>query len=142
VRTPAEFRGTLELLGYTPERERAAPGEEIGIRYFWKVKRDPGEKRAIGVFVHVEGRERRRFQSDHPLLEGEEAVWPLAGDDIVVRETRIRIPRDAAPGTYRMLLGVYDLDTGKRWRVSAGGTAGQRERVPLGTLQVEAAEAR
>jgi hypothetical protein len=142
VRTPAQFRGTLELIGYTLDRERVAPGQDVRIRYFWKVKRDPGEKSAIGVFVHfvhAEGRE-RGFQGDHRLLEEEEyGGHPFREGDLVIRDAWIRVPEDAVPGPYRMLLGVYDLQTGLRWTVSAGETAAHRDRVPLGVLQVEAA---
>jgi hypothetical protein len=136
VRAPAEFRGALELLGYTPHRERARPGEDVTVRYFWRVKRDPGELRGIAVFVHVEGHE-RRFQGDYRFVEREdEGRGRLSEGDVVIREARIRVPEGTPPGTYRMLLGVYDLSTGKRWSVTAGDA--RHDRVSLGPLEVAA----
>ena len=144
VRTPAAFQGTLQLLGYTLDRERAAPGQDVRVRYFWKMKRDPGDGRSIGVFVHlVQMQDRkRRFHEYHRLLEkegAEDGGHPLREGDLIIREAWIRVPGDAAPGAYRMLLGVYDLKTGQGWAAAVGETAARRDRVPLGVLHVEAA---
>ena len=144
VRTSAEFQGTLQLLGYTLDRERVAPGQDVRIRYFWKVKRDPGDGRLIGVFVHLVQRQdrKRRFHGEHRLLEKEAADdggHPLREGDLVIREAWIRVPGDATPGAYRMLLSVHDLQTGQRWSAVVGETAARRDRVPLGVLHVEEA---
>ena len=142
VKTSAEFQGTLQFLGYTMDSEHAKQGQDVKVRYFWKVKRDPGQKQAIGVFVHAEGKQ-GRFQGDHDFLASHQAeIWPTLEDEVLVQDESIKIPRDAAPGTYELLLGVYDLSTGERWKVSASGAAARRERVPVGVLHVEASEAR
>jgi hypothetical protein len=138
----AEFDGTLQLLGYTPEGTHARPGQDFRVRYFWKVKRDPGRKETIGVFSHLESGQ-ARFQGDHRFLSGHaKGVWPTLEDEIFSEDAWIGVPADAAPGTYRILLGVYDLPTGRRWKVSASEAPAHRERVPIGVLQVEAAGAR
>ena len=145
VRTPAAFQGTLQLLGYTLDRERAAPGQDVRVRYFWKMKRDPGDGRSIGVFVHlVQMQDRkRRFHEYHRLLEkegAEDGGHPLREGDLIIREAWIRVPGDAAPGAYRMLLGVRDeRETGQGWAAAVGETAAHGDRVPLGVLHVEAA---
>jgi hypothetical protein len=142
VKTPAEFRGTLQFLGYTLDSAQARPGHDVGVRYFWRVKRDPGPKETIGVFVHVESAG-RRFQGDHRFLGSlGEDVWPVRAGAIVSEDAWIRIPAEAPPGAYRILLGVYDVSTGARWKVTASGAVAHRERVPVGVLQVGAAEAR
>jgi hypothetical protein len=142
VRVSAEFDGTLQLLGYTPEGTHARPGQDFRVRYFWKVKRDPGRKETIGVFSHLESGQ-ARFQGDHRFLSGHaKGVWPTLEDEIFSEDAWIGVPADAAPGTYRILLGVYDLPTGRRWKVSASEAPAHRERVPIGVLQVEAAGAR
>jgi F5/8 type C domain len=141
VKTTVEFRGTLELLGYTPSPEPARPGRDVGVRYFWKVKRDPGPRQAIGVLVHLQSAS-GRFRSDFPLLSRHEGpIWPPAlEDEILVQDERITVPAHATPGTYQILVGVYDLGTGKRWKVSAGASGGHRDRVPVGVLRVERSE--
>jgi hypothetical protein len=142
VKVSAEFAGTLQLLGYTPEAERARPGQDVRVRYFWKVKRDPGRKAAIGVLSHFESGA-VRFQGDHRFLSGhEKGIWPVLEDEVFSEEAWISVPADAAPGMYRILLGVYDLPTGKRWKVSASEAPAHRDRVPVGVLQVEAAGVR
>jgi hypothetical protein len=142
VKVPAEFEGTLQFLGYTPDRTRVRPGQDVRVRYFWKVRRDPGRTRAIGVFVHLESGH-ASFQGDHQFLSGhEKGIWPALEDEIFSQEESITVPADAPPGTYRILLGVYDLQTGRRWRVSASEAAAHRQRVPVGVLQVEAVGAR
>jgi hypothetical protein len=142
VKTSAEFQETLEFLGYTMSSEHAKQGQDVKVRYFWKVKRDPGQKQAIGVFVHAQGKQ-GRFQGDHRFLASHQAeIWPALEDEVLVQDEWITIPRDAAPGTYELLLGVYDLSTGERWKVSASEAAARRERLPIGVLHVEASEAR
>jgi hypothetical protein len=41
-----------------------------------------------------------------------------------------------------MLVGVQDLGTGKRWKVSASERAPRRDLVPVGVLRVAPSEAR
>ena len=137
VKASAEFRGTLELLGYTLGDAPAQPGREVNIRYFWKVKRDPGPDHTVGVFVHVENAD-GMFQSDFPFLNlHEEAGWPPLEDEVFIQDGQIKIPLSAAPGKYRIVLGVQDLRTGRRWNVSSGEHPTRRGRVPIGVLQVE-----
>jgi hypothetical protein len=136
VKASAAFDDTLELLGYTASHDTASPGQEIKVRYFWKIKRDPGPPRRIGVIVHVRDRN-ERIVGDHPFPAGpEESTWPVLEDEVVVRDHVIRVPGNAAPGTYRMMVGVQDLDTGKRWNVSASERPARRDLVPVGTLRV------
>jgi hypothetical protein len=142
VKASAAFDDTLELLGYTMSSDTASPGQDVKVRYFWKVKRDPGSKPRIGVIVHVRHRN-GGFIGDHPFLEGhEQDIWPVLEDEVFVQDHLIRVPKDAAPGTYRMLVGVQDLGTGKRWKVSASERAPRRDLVPVGVLRVAPSEAR
>jgi len=141
VKTNAEFRHTLQLLGYTLSDEHPTAGQAIKVRYFWKVKRDPGPQGRIGIFVHVDNGD-RRFQGDHHFMHASgQPIWPVLDDEVLVQDEWIRVPKDAAAGAYQMFLGVYDLPTGKRWTVSAGASAAHNDRVLIGTLQVEAGEA-
>jgi hypothetical protein len=142
VKVRAEFDQTLQLLGYTLDGEPARPGQRVRVRYFWRVRRDPGRKEAIGVFVHVENRD-GRFHGDHHFLDRhEQGVWPTLEDEVFSQDAWISVPPEAAPGTYRIWLGVYDLKTGRRWKVSAAEAAAERDRVPVGVLRVGAIEGR
>jgi hypothetical protein len=137
MKTRVEFRHTLELLGYTLSDDHVQPGREIKVRYFWKVKRDPGQRDRIGVFVHVDNGD-RRFQGDHHFMDRRgEDIWPVLDDEVLLQDEGIRVPKDAAPGAYRILLGLYDLVTGERWQVSASESAAHRGSVLIGTLHVE-----
>jgi hypothetical protein len=132
----------LQFLGYSPDAPRARPGDDVRLRFFWKVKRDPGRKDTIGVFVHLESRH-ARFQADHHFLSGHaKGVWPVLEGEVFSQDAWISVPAGAAPGPHRILVGVYDLPTGRRWKVSASDAAAQRERVPIGTLEIEAAQTR
>jgi hypothetical protein len=135
VKTSAEFGGALQLLGYTLASEHAEPGQAVRVRYFWKVKRDLGHQ-SIGVFVHVQSKD-GRFREDHRFLGSyERNVWPVLEGEILSEDAWIRIPENAAPGTYRILLGVNDLSTGKRWKVSANDVPARLGRVLIGVLHV------
>ena len=89
------------------------------------------------MFVHVENAG-GMFQSDFTFLNlHEEAGWPPLEDEVFIQDEQIKIPLSAAPGKYRILLGVQDLRTGRRWKVSSGQHPTRRGRVPIGVLQVE-----
>jgi hypothetical protein len=142
VKMSAEFEDTLGFLGYTMESAQAQPGQDVKVRLFWKVKRDPGRKETIGVFVHVENRD-GKFQGDHRFLDGQDnGLWPVPEDEIFCQDAWIRVPAHATPGTYRILLGVFDVSTGRRWRVSASDATVHHDRVPVAVLHVEASAAR
>ena len=142
VKTALEFQDTLELRGYTLGPEPARPGRDVKIRFFWKVKRDPGPPGAIGVFVHVRNAT-GRFQGDfHFLPRRGGPIWPTLEDEIFTQDELIRVPAHASPGTYKVRLGVYDSTTGDRWKVTAGEGASRRGGAPVGVLRVEPNEAR
>src|SRR5262249_14239864 len=137
VKTAVEFRRTLELLGYTLSSEPARPGPGVKVRFFWKVKRDPGPRGAIAVLVQLQSAA-GRFQGDVPFLPKHEGpIWPALEDEIFVQDESITLPAQVAPGTYQILLAVYDRATGERWTVSASETAAHSNRVPVGALWVE-----
>ena len=50
----------------------------------------------------------------HFLGRGGMGIWPVVADEVVGQDASIGIPADATPGTYRILMGVYDLSTGTR----------------------------
>jgi hypothetical protein len=142
VKTSVEFQKTLEFRGYTLSSASAQPGGEVGIRYFWKVKGDPGPRHAITVFVHIESAE-GRFQGDYQLLGGHERpLWPVLEHEIVIQDEWIRVPAHTVPGVYQILLGVYDRATGRKWPVSASESVEDRGRALVGVLRVEPKEGR
>jgi hypothetical protein len=142
ARASATFEGTLEFLGHTTSLDTASPGQDVRVRYFWKVKRDPGRERRIGIIVHFQ-RHGAGFLGDHVFLEGsEQGRWPSLEDEVFVQDGWIRVPREAAPGRYRMLVGVQDLDTGRRWTVSASRRSPREDLAPVGALHVAPGEAR
>ena len=142
VKTALEFQDTLELRGYTLGPEPARPGRDVKIRFFWKVKRDPGPPGAIGVFVHVRNAAGRFQGNFHFLPRRGRPIWPTLEDEIFTQDELIRVPAHASPGTYKVRLGVYDFTTGDRWKVTAGEGASRRGGAPVGVLRVEPNEAR
>jgi len=118
--------GILELLKSQITRPAVAPGAEAELLTFWRVTgRVPAP---TAIFVHVvESDGKLRAQWDG-FDFGESQLEP--GDQLVERH-RFVIPADTAPGTYRVVVGVYNPATMRRFTLPNGD-----DDLLLGTVSV------
>ncbi len=109
-----QFGESITLLGYTLPQQAFAPGERVPLTLFWQANEPVGERYA--ATVQLVG-----FESGDKIgqLDGEPACgqaptsgW-LAGDT-VADVYSISLAADAAPGRYRVLVALYERDTGTR----------------------------
>ncbi|MFN3704646.1 MAG: hypothetical protein ACK4WM_01440 [Thermoflexales bacterium] len=118
VRTNTRFEsnGEVRLLGYSLPTELSA-GETATLHLFWQL--DATKPLAVPrkVFVHVtdqlEDRERIVNQDGHPANWALPTTCWLPGQIIHDPHT-FTISESAAPGTYYVLIGLYDELTGER----------------------------
>jgi hypothetical protein len=112
LEAPVSFDGRIELLGYRLERASVSPGEDVSLTLAWQVS---GELRPpIASFVHLIDAE------GQPIAQRDgwgSAISGLEVGDVIVQHVRIPVPPDAAPGRYRLQLGIYSRDTLARWPV-------------------------
>jgi hypothetical protein len=130
----ATFGGGLGLLGYDAPPSPAAPGDQVTLRLYWRL-RQPLD-RNVSVFVHL--------VDEHDVIVAQRDMHPGQGS-IATREAEpgyawsdrytLRIPRAAlAPARLRWVAGVYDAATGERLPAAPGGD----ETARFGALELSA----
>lgn len=115
VEHPHELQVNLEnkvkLLGYNLDKSKYHPGDILDLTLYWLCLSDMDQD--YKVFVHLTNEEETE-------LIGQSDRWPAYNfspttrwevGEIVVDRHEIPIPRDAASGSYHLLMGMYLLET-------------------------------
>jgi 4-amino-4-deoxy-L-arabinose transferase-like glycosyltransferase len=113
----------IALRGYDLPAEVAAPGETITLTLHWEATGTPTAD--YQVFVHLlgEGPE-AAAQGDGPPLWGDYVTGIWAAGEEIVDPHAIALPADLVPGSYRLVVGMYSLETLVRLvRWDGGGDA-------------------
>ena len=126
----------IVLLGFDLEKRGYKPGEEIRLTLYWRTRVEMDV--SYTVFVHLIDQNGRIWaQQDSIPHDGQ---WPTTGwmqNEIVPDEHILSIPADAPPGSYRLITGMYQLETGKRLTAAAGNDTPLGDFVPLTEVTVE-----
>jgi hypothetical protein len=135
IKAFAKFENGVEFLGYTLSEKDMRPGEMRKMTFFWKLSREI--KDATGVFVHFE-REKIYFQADHNFLSDDgRRVVPLPEGEIFKQERDIACPGNISSGRYDMRIGLFDLKSGKRWKILKSDQDHADHRLKAGTVFVQ-----
>ena len=104
----------FELHGFDLPVEQVAPGDGVSLSFYWRSKVDAPSVNYY-AFVHViqEG-EQPEAQADGPPMNGFRPTSSWREGEVFVDERLLLIPGDAAPGDYRLMVGLYNPDTGER----------------------------
>ncbi len=129
----ASFTCGMTLLGYDLPQNRVSPGGRLAVNYYWRADRPPPVNYA--VFVHLVGRG-KRYTFDHFLDHNRRFMDKLRPGEVVREDYQLRIPADAPPGEYQLVLGLWDPRfTGKRVEVTTGRET-RGDQVTLATIEV------
>ena len=129
----AVFGDTFHLVGCECDFATVQPGDAIRLRFYWHALRTPA--RDYSVFVHFS-----TADSDTLLAQADGApgpvhrptqTWVLPSELLVSDDFTLTLPQDTAPGTYRLILGVYNWETGERLPTADGDS------ILLARVQVE-----
>ncbi len=102
----------LTFLGWGISRRRAGPGERIHVSLWWQAQGQPERDYALSLFLADEegngvGELRRQpLDGDYPTSR-----WKAG--EIVRDRFDYPIPPETAPGRYRLLVRVFDMETGE-----------------------------
>jgi hypothetical protein len=107
-----------------------APGERYELAIYYRV--DARVSGTWEAFVHVDGFQ-RRYNADHALLAGRYPLTLWLPGDFIVDRTVLRLEPNFAPGTYRVLFGLYSGE--RRLEVRSGKH--EENRIVAGTLIVK-----
>ncbi len=132
----ASFDDNVTLLGSAFTGAVLHPGDTLGVALYWQVRgRVPQDYK---VFIHVlDAREDKIAQSDsQPVVDFSPTTSWKAGD--VIEDKRgLRLSKDAKPGEYRVLVGLYSGATGARLRITPSDGSPGADSVVAGTIMVE-----
>jgi 4-amino-4-deoxy-L-arabinose transferase-like glycosyltransferase len=141
----ADFGGQIRLLGYTLACDLEAA--TCNVQLYWQAADDLDVD--YTVFVHLVGEDGHKAGQHDGVPQG--GFYPTSAwkpGEIVVDEHQIDIAAGVPPGDYRLLVGLYRLDTGERLPVL--GPDGQPfddaqgqpldDSVPLITIPIAAGE--
>ncbi len=132
----ARAEGAIAVAQVALDRDRVEAGGTLQATYTFRVDEPLSEE--LEVFVHVVRPDGRHigadFTPDLPTTE-----WP-AGKSVREGPFPIAVPADAAPGTYRIWVGLFSMATGERSELdNAARQRGSRE-YEVGEFEVAAAE--
>jgi hypothetical protein len=100
----------VSLAGYDLLSPSVAPGEAITLTLYWQAREAPSTD--YQVFVHLLGDEPEPMaQGDGPPLMGDYPTTMWAAGEVVADPHPVAFPADLSPGKYRLLVGMYDLQT-------------------------------
>jgi hypothetical protein len=131
----ATFGDRVLLTDAKVEKATAVPGEVVPVALRWRGLRAMSED--YTVFVHLVGPDGR--------LHGQVDSWPVQGTyptsawrpgREVVDEYRVRLEADAPAGSYRVVVGLYQLETMERLRVVDEAGEPVADSVTVGTFEV------
>ncbi len=113
------FGNLFELIGYTVDSSVRA-GDRLKAYVFWR-SLQPAPLNYT-QFLHLVDQAGRRWgQVDREPLEGTYGTSEWEPGEVIIDRLRFVVDPCAPPGTYRLLLGWYDAQTGQRVPVSRGG---------------------
>ncbi len=112
--TRTQFGAGIELLGYDlPEGATHAPGGTLPLRLYWRAQAalDADYK----VFLHLVDLEGHILaQNDAVPAQWQRPTLGWAPGEIVVDTHELLLPAGTPPGTYQLLVGVYDSESLQR----------------------------
>ncbi len=116
------FEQGITLAGYELDRRQAAPGERINLTLHWQADAAPGGN--YKVFVHLVGLDgSRAAQHDSEPQQGASPTGGWLPGQAISDVHPLDIAPDAAPGPYRLVVGLYHPDSGQRLPLRQNGDA-------------------
>ncbi|MBI5653860.1 MAG: glycosyltransferase family 39 protein [Chloroflexi bacterium] len=130
------FDNTLLLLGHAPFRATVRAGDALLLTTYWqgiaKIDRD------LTLFLHLlDAPGNLRAQLDTQPVAGAYPTSLWDAGEIVRDESTLTLPRDLAPGKYRLALGWYSHPTLARLTVGDANGAAVGDQIILAEITIE-----
>lgn len=133
----ATFDGGIALVAASIAPEHVAPGHQIAITMEWlSLQPQPYD---YTVFLHLRDSSNRTVaQVDRQPTAGSIPTTAWRSGDLVWDRYSLAIPANLAPGDYRLVAGLYRLETLQRLNVDLGQGHPPTNEAPIGTVQISA----
>ena len=130
------FEDSIALIGYTLDRQLVARGESTKLTLYWQSRNKPTNNYKTFVHLVTDG-DIRAAQHDSEPQNGAAPTSTWTPGQVILDEHSLAIVADAPPGAYRLLVGLYDSNTGQRLRLLRdSGISVQADSVTLGGIRV------
>lgn len=132
----AQIGQNIRLRQYALSSKTVSPGDSLDVTLFWTNTAPLTE--SYTVFTQLLGPDGRVWaQWDNPPQGGRYPTTAWTGADTVVDRYTLTLPVDAPPGTYRLLVGMYDPQTGARLPVTVNGEPQPDNAIQVTLITVE-----
>jgi hypothetical protein len=137
-----ELGDQIRLLGYTLSEESVEPGRMVRLTLFWQTSNPLSERYTVFAHVLDEGGQLVAQQDSEPA-GGSRPTNTWSEGEVIADHMGILIPATVASGPYRLIVGMYQPNTGERLPVldPEGDTASSPpaggDSITLGTIWVK-----
>jgi hypothetical protein len=132
----ARFGDWVRLTEYTVSPREVAAGELLDVALYWETLLPTGTSYTIFLHVVDPATNGKVGQLDELPVCGENLTSLWNPGDIVQDVHSIAIAEDASPGVYRLIAGLYDVETGTRLPVYGADGFEMGDAVDLGEIRV------
>lgn len=136
TRTNASFGEQVQLPGYALSATSAAPGDILQITFFWNTQQKLEKRYKVFVHLYAEVNAPPVAQTDSEPGGGLALTTMWEPGRAVPDNHGLFLPPDLPGGEYRLMAGLYDLETGERLPVTVGDTI-SGDRLDLGLVVVK-----
>jgi 4-amino-4-deoxy-L-arabinose transferase-like glycosyltransferase len=137
IEHPASFvlGERVELNGYDIAPAVARPGGVLKVTLYWRARQTIAED--YTTFIHlVDSQGNIQAQADSQPLGGDYPTSLWGAGELIRDEPELALPESTPPGHYRLMVGMYLLDTGQRLPVSGDRAQVQNDAVILAEVVV------
>lgn len=130
VSTDARFGRALRLDGFRLGAQVVAAGGELGLNLDWLPLRPAARPHGLSAWVHIlDDQNHTVFQADRDVM----SEWQRVRSDTLLHPPLhvTAVPAGVKPGRYRIVVGLYSPESGRRLPVRAVGLADHDDGVIL-----------
>lgn len=139
IETAFRFGETITLAGYDRDAETLRPGDTLRLRFYWQAGATPADNYSLFIHLVPEVEYTVLSQADGApaVPERPTLTWDMPNETIISPVFDLVVPADTAPGQYRILIGLYNFQTGQRLMVSSAAGDVLGDALELMTITVE-----
>ena len=130
---PHVFGDVAELFELCLSQKPLAPGDTLMVGLRWRPLREPDRRLKVTVQL-LDAREQVIVQRDGEPAGGSLPTTAWKTDELVTDNHGLSLPFGTHPGDYRLIVAVYDAETGSRLSVDSGDAV---ELARLGIIRPE-----
>ncbi|MBZ0299992.1 MAG: hypothetical protein K8J31_09640, partial [Anaerolineae bacterium] len=135
--TSIGFGSHITLTGFDQSTETIRPGETVDFTFYWNAPTMPEDN--YSLFLHLVPDETYTVlaQADGApaVPERPTLTWDEPSETLISSTFTLTAPTDLPPGHYRVMMGLYNFQTGVRLPVS-GDVGASGDAYPLAEFQV------